>query len=731
MKLPRAKTKAKTKAKAKTNAKTNTTNAKIKAEKAQTTEDDSSPKPLKKPRVPYFNHKRIMQKPPVVQPLSPTIAPITSTVIVPTGSKDPRRNIRGVLQLRIMLKKEMVAAGTFTSEEELAARVREEWTRLGRGRKTDLRRLARASYQFHSSVPNAESNKPAKPVPVRCSSENDTTISSCGNSGRNSSGSRSIDQLLDPVVPLIFNRHILSGNSNRYAILWDRIAAYQLVKAFTPAPSQEDPSTSSNSCTQTIAYSHSHTQQDIDKLAEFANFANDDEWRAAVVECQDAPVAKGSNPFQNLFQPLGNASTLPRLGSIASLDVLDKQVAAGMSGTTRNIMNRQDMQKVALKVTKVRNKNKLHGAEVVSQSDMSELGSQSPLSHETTQLGQSDATLSYDKQSQSRSEELGVSDSEGEGNAEDPEAYVSDDDQLRELLNEEELSASDDDDDRVRQQEQNKQDENRQGQGAANKGFMMKSASGLEFDDQVKYRYIMESENLPGKFHVFIPLPTFRYVRTLKRPHPLDRGEGEGEVDTGDDHSLIRKPSYYYVKKRNVERLMEVFDSRQDAMVAYDACVRRLYGYGGFSFSTKKASNEWHYSSDQISAKRCLRVFSHTQKQHQHQLAAFNEVSDHLDPRGEGSTTAKIQPARTRSVQVELAPKPSELDNAYRSYIENSLRQMGKMQDLTSFSAWQRRNLLFDDATTEAKRQKRLDAEAPEVVKKQEPDLESESSLFK
>ena len=753
----------------------------------------ADPPPKKKRiRAPYAQRPKRSAAPIIPLPHSLTpLSPLSSTVIIPTGSTHPRRNIRAVMQLRTMLKKEMISNGTYISEDDLCTRVRVEWTQVQKRRREDLRRLSRVSFQF-SCVENMEnvvsavvSGESGESVSDVCSGSgsgssgthththtngsgenidngNSTVNKSSGDSsssitgdvnssGVNSSGvnsssggvsSSGSSSLLDPLVPLIFNRHILKSNDNHYAKLWDRIAAYQLVKSFNASTSTSSSHPTNHSDTSAVGLheesnvamrsygtctestNHSETQQKIEKLAHFANFANDAEWLAAVIECQEAPVAKTNNPLQHLHQPLDDYTEAdpPRQGSLVSLDTLHEQIAAGNAGSTRNALPRLEMEEVQLRMTTIHNTKISKSKKSLQRKSDSQLSSQGE-TQSSQMFGQADTNSQRKSFQRNSSQEDGWNQSDDDEEV-DPEAeqdaYQSDDDQLRSLLTVEELSDSDDDNDRIKGiKEQRNQDKSQ------TKDFAMKAATGHEFDKDVQYRHVVESVRQPGTFHVFVPLPTFQYVRTLKQKK-TKRKSFRVEVDVVDD----MEEGYCYIKKRNVEKLTETFSSRQDAVIAYDACVRRLYGYGGFSFTTKPATNEWHFTSDHISAKRSLRVFSHVQRQHQQQQAELELTRSLENDNIEGEKGKRTRRPGPRKVQVESAPNPSELDNAYRTFIENSLREMSEVQDLSSYSAWQRRGELLENTVPieiPKKKKAKKRRTTQQVVKKQMPEPDEEA----
>jgi hypothetical protein len=452
----------------------------------------------------------------------------------------------------------------------------------------------------------------------------------------------------------------------------------------------------------------------MDALARFANFPDDSSWLAAVRECQGAPIAQTHNPLQDLHQPLTAPHPAVSVRTVASAVTPLEYIEGGGAGGGKR-PSAADMRKVAVKMSNFRQKRgEESSTHVVSDHSQSQSQSQ-PI---TEALHQPEAASHFPlpnakrrrvKQHQhdpSSFDRDSGRDSDGDSDGDEPhgnDAYQSDDDRLRDLLEEEDLSASDDDDDRLCKQQhgQGQQQQGQQQRGqlpgqTTETSYAMTQPTGREAEAATRFRNILPSSRDPGHFHVFVPLPSYRYVRTSKR-----NSTNDGDV-------------FYYAKKRNMERLTGKFPSMSDAILAYDACIRRLYGYEGFSFSTKPDTNEWHFSADSVSSKRPLREFSHQQQQHQQQQAAQEEqhtqqscshdpVSDEelpyasslSDPSPRRSKRPK-RGQKARRVQLKVAPTPDELDGAYRTYIENSLRQMGKVQDLTSFSAWRRRSSLIN-----------------------------------
>jgi hypothetical protein len=308
---------------------------------------------------------------------------------------------------------------------------------------------------------------------------------------------------------------------------------------------------------------------------------------------------------------------------------------------------------------------------------------------------------------------MAFSDEEQEEEVEEVDAYVSDDDQVRSLLQDEDLLSSDDDQERGRQQQG--QRKGQQGQPS----FQMKAATGQEMESAVRYRNIVESRRHPGTFHVFVPLPTYRYV--------LKKKLGAAYNTDGDPNEY-----FHYVKRRNMEKLTEKFSSIQDAALAYDACVRRLYAYGGFSFSTKQASNEWQFAPDHVpTKKRSLRVFSHIRSEQQSAATEdyYVDSDDDCEDAGAGAGTGagaggsdergkadgdggcttggrgqrraqeRGQRVRMSKLRVQAALTPQQLDDSYRIYIEQALQRVGPAHAPNSFAAWRRRSSLLDAAT--------------------------------
>ena len=536
------------------------------------------------------------------------------------------KNVRGLMYLRTMLKREMLAEGTYTNESALASRVQYEWNRLTSTEKEDLNKVSRKSLLSPISTTGSVVSK----------NHNNSTV-------KDSDGVEK--DILDPLVPLMSNRYIFLRNKNKFAVLWDRIAAYQIVKSYTSRKSKEISTISAHSPSLSKRkFEVIDTQDSIDKLAKFANFPDDDSWLAAVKECQDS-VGVSLNPTRK-----PDLAVDKRTESIVSVENIDRRIDDCVD--VSNSRSIQELKNASLKI------------DVRSQRYLPK-GNETPATQKekALPLAQGNGKTKY---SSAMFDDEVETDEYGE-----MDAYVSDDEEFRKILEGDELSESDEDEDRLRDIRKHRT-EPLELQGS----YPISHSTGQELSQAVKYRHIVQSSKEPGIYRVFIPLPSYRFVRSKQKR----QSSKDDNADKGD----------HFTKRRNVEKLPDKFESVQEAALAYDACVRRLYNYTGYSYSTKTGSNQWQFAPDGVSGKkRSLRVFGNI-------LQAVEE--DYIEKAVKRDLPYEPPPKKFSKVKLKTMPALEEVSQTYHAYIANSLKKMENVEDLNRFSVWKRRNSLLSQS---------------------------------